>query len=316
MSKVLTSTERVVAGSEHVSINQEALEKWSAGFEIDHVNHWFNEAPFDIRTLGTRERLHYLLVFNSISFSYWADQKWKVDYEGEKIDGAYGMIGALGRGIREGVPVTDFSYLADISEADLEHLLRGENTIPLFDRRLSTLREIGRVVRDRFSGNLMELIHSVTSSDELLNAVVALFPSFEDETEYKGETVHFLKRAQLFVADIFQAVEETRDSLKNIAGITACADYKLPQMMRRFGIFEYSEELEERITAKEEIPAGHPFEVEIRANTIWAVENMKRVIQKRFPAVDAIEVNDHLWLISQTKLPSDEPYHRTRTTAY
>lgn len=316
MSQVLKTTQKVVAQSEHVSINEEALKKWSNDFRPDHVNHWLNEAPFDIRTLSTRERLHYLLVFNSISFSYWADQKWKIDYRGQRIDGAYGMIGALGRGIEDGVPVTDFSYLADISEDDLEYLLRGENTIPLFEIRLATLREIGRVVRDRFSGNLIELILSVNSAEELLEAVVALFPSFKDETEYNRNKVLFLKRAQLFVADIFQAVEETRASLRSIAGITACADYKLPQMMRRFGIFEYSSTLEEKISSQEEIPAGTPFEVEIRANTIWAVEKMKRAIKQRFPEVESIEVNDHLWLVSQTKLSTDEPYHRTRTTAY
>ena len=61
-----------------------------------------------------------------------------------------------------------------------------------------------------------------------------------------------------------------------------------------------------------QIPKGHKHEVEIRANTIWAVEFIKEQLKK----YDSTHVNDHLWLLGQDKLPGDKPYHRTRTTSY
>ena len=52
-------------------------------------------------------------------------------------------------------------------------------------------------------------------------------------------------------------------------------------------------------------------EVEIRANTIWANELIKKELKKKIPNINSIHVNDHLWLLGQCK-----PYHLTRTTAY
>ncbi len=316
MSEVLKSTLQAAQEADHVSINRNALNSWCEKFTPQNINHWFNEAPFNIQTLNPRERLHFLLVFNSISFSYWSDNKWHITYKDQQLDGAYGMIAALGRAIEDGIPITNYNFLAQLSEKNFQYILRGENKIPLFQRRLEILREIGKILQSEFSGETIKLIESVSSSEELLVKLVKLFPSFQDTSLYKGRKVSFNKRAQLFIADAFQAVEETRKSIKDISSITACADYKLPLVLRRHKIFEYSDKLNQHIRSQKQIGSGHPFEIEIRSNTIRAVELMKAEIKKRIPEITSIQINDHLWLISQEKLATDEPYHRTRTTAY
>ena len=100
--------------------------------------------------------------------------------------------------------------------------------------------------------------------------------------------------------------------LSGLENLTACADYKLPQVLRRYGILSYSPDLAYKIDAQIPLRKGSQEEVEIRANTIWAVELMKKALKKRLPGVDSIHVNDHLWLLSQQK----GFYHLTRTTAY
>lgn len=65
-----------------------------------------------------------------------------------------------------------------------------------------------------------------------------------------------------------------------------------------------------------EIPSDSPEEVEIRANTIWAVEYMRLRIAERTPNINALMINDQLWLAGQEKRATDKPYHLTRTTAY
>ena len=57
-------------------------------------------------------------------------------------------------------------------------------------------------------------------------------------------------------------------------------------------------------------------EVEIRANTIWANEFIKEELKKKIPNISSIHVNDHLWLLGQSKIIRSKPYHLTRTTAY
>ena len=62
------------------------------------------------------------------------------------------------------------------------------------------------------------------------------------------------------------------------------------------------------------IEAGSPCEVEIRAATVWAVELLRRELERRGRSLLAVEVDWLLWHTSQRRqMP---PHHRTRTTFY
>ncbi|MBI5398097.1 hypothetical protein HZB03_01415 [Candidatus Woesearchaeota archaeon] len=197
-------------------------------------------------------------------------------------------------------------------------VLRANVEIPLLDERLKVLNEVGSVLTRRYDadfGNFVECANG--DALRLLNMIVTQFPSFNDVSMYIGKKVYFWKRAQLLVGDIFQAFDARGyGDLKNVGQLTTCADYKLPQVLRRLGILEYSKDLASRIDKKIAIPKDSEKEVEIRANTIWAVEFIKQKIQERIPDIDSLHVNDHLWLAGQVKSPNDKPYHLTRTTFY
>jgi len=98
--------------------------------------------------------------------------------------------------------------------------------------------------------------------------------------------------------------------------LTACADYKLPQILRKLEILNYSRELAEKVDNKIELKKGCEEEIEIRASTIWTVKFIENELEKKIPKIDSLHVNDHLWLMSQNKSLGDKPYHRIRTTAY
>ncbi len=150
-----------------------------------------------------------------------------------------------------------------------------------------------------------------------MELILRHFPSFNDFSPYKGKTIYFQKRAQLLVADIYQMFQgKGYGNMKKLNKITACADYKLPMVLRNVGILEYSKELENKIDKKEEILKDSEEEVEIRANTIWANEFIKEELKKKIKKIDSIHVNDHLWLLGQIKYPKNKPYHLTRTTSY
>ena len=142
-------------------------------------------------------------------------------------------------------------------------------------------------------------------------------PSFEDTADYNGTRVHFYKRAQLLVSDIYQAFgNKGPGELTKMDQFTACADYKIPQVLRKLGILQYDISISEKIDSMVLLSHGCKEEVEIRAATIWAVELITRKLKRTVPSINAIHVNDHLWLLGQQKSPADKPYHRTLTTAY
>ncbi len=140
------------------------------------------------------------------------------------------------------------------------------------------------------------------------NSHLSHFPSFRDEWKYGEQKIEFNKRAQLLAANLSYKVGH----LSNVDQLTACADYKLPQVLRRHGILQYDEELQRKIRHLKEIPAGSGEEIEIRAHTIYAVELIKEEIK----CLTSSQINDLLWLEGQIKMRTDEPYHRTRTIAY
>jgi hypothetical protein len=314
MNKILETTNFVIKHSKRVRINKEKIKEFCEHFSESHINHWLNESPFDFSILSEKDKISFLLVLDSISFSYWGNPKWSVKYKGEIFDGAWGMITSLGKAVENKVPILNMRYLSKINEKYFEKITQGNVKIPLFEERVEILKEIGTIVTEKFQGDFSNLIKkSENDAIKLLNLIITNFPSFEDSCLYLGKRIYFYKRAQLLVSDIHQMLDL---KLKNINQLTACADYKLPKILRQLGILEYSEELENKIDNKIELPRGSEEEIEIRAGTIWANEFIKKELKKKIPKINTIHINDHLWLLGQTKSEKDKPYHLTRTTAY
>jgi len=318
MNKILETTKYVVENSDSVKINHERVEEFSNGFDHGKVVHWLSAAPYDFSHLSDEEKLHFVFLFNALSFSYWGSPKWTVEYKDKKHDGSWGMILALGRGLDEGAALLDFEYCSQISREEFSKILRGNTEIPLFAERWKILREIGTNMVAKYNAKVRNLINEAQgNAQKLVELVVQNFPSFSDTSSYKNREIYFYKRAQLFIADIYQLFGgKNFGALNNVDKLTACADYKLPQILRKVGILEYTTTLAEKVDNKTEIPHSSPEEVEIRANTIWAVEFIKEEVKKRNPQILSFEVNDHLWLTTQEKFDGENHYHRTRTIAY
>lgn len=274
------------------------------------------------------------LLLDALNFCFWpdgvaSDRRWGVRYHGKRYDGYWGLAAALSRAVEEGAPLFDPAALADISEAEVARILRpdeeraGTPDIPLLDKRVAHIREVGEGLlrwQERLPGQpaVVTLIESAEGSGPALaRQVIDDFPSFNDVTTYDGEAVHLFKRAQILIADLAGTFEgEGLGQFHDLDELTVFADYKVPQVLRRFGILVYDDELAERIARYEPIPAGSAAEVEIRAATVWAGELLRRAMAARQITLHAFELDWTLWVAGQF-LPGDaEPYHRTRTVFY
>ena len=96
------------------------------------------------------------------------------------------------------------------------------------------------------------------------------------------------------------------------AALTIFADYKLPQVLRHYGVLAYSPALANNATL---IPPGDPREVEIRAATIIACERLRAVLAQAGINTLATQIDwNHLG--QAAKKEAMRPYHRTRTIFY
>lgn len=96
------------------------------------------------------------------------------------------------------------------TEDVLRHVFRSSTSeeIPMFSLRVHCLREAGRVLHEHFDGSIVTLIRDAKgSAAALVNLLADRFACFKDESTYERKKVRFLKRAQIFVADLWAAFE-------------------------------------------------------------------------------------------------------------
>lgn len=149
---------------------------------------------------------------------------------------------------------------------------------------------------------------------------------FRDTSIYNGRLIHFYKRAQILVADLWGAYKQPKDPyhpccFHDIQELTMFADYRIPQILRQIGILEYSPELTLAIDSLEEIPFGSKQEVEIRACTVVAVEMLHHELlctSSEWVGRPVLELDWLLWQWGEERCRDADmpPHHRTQTIYY
>lgn len=314
MSKILESIAPVIEQANHVSISRQKLEDFCAKFSGLESNF---KQPFKSVSLSPIEKMQLDFAFNAANFCYWKEPKWTIVHQGNRISGAYGMKAAFNRALEEGFPLTDPIYIETLSEEDFEQIIRGEGTLPLIAERLSFLHQAGRILREKYELSVGNLVESGKGDAlQLLDEITSNFPCYDDSVEYRGRKVLFHKRAQLFVNNAHNILVNEGSGLSRTEELTALADYKVPQLLRNRGILEYGESLAQRIDNYELISAGSNEEVEIRAFTLEACEQIAEDLRGKFPGLKVIDLDRWLYLESKKPSPSDKPHHRAITTAH
>jgi hypothetical protein len=100
-----------------------------------------------------------------------------------------------------------------------------------------------------------------------VNILARDFTSFRDEHRFNGrrKPVRFLKRAQIFVADLWACFEgEGHGAFRDIDKITMFADYRVPQILCGLGCIYYSPPLDAAVRAGKLIDSGSSWELQIR----------------------------------------------------
>ncbi|ETV73198.1 hypothetical protein, variant 2 [Aphanomyces astaci] len=201
-------------------------------------------------------------------------------------------------------------------------------TPPQLDERVRKVRELGAGLARYFDGWALNVIRASNfSAVECLRLVLAHFPGFQDHTVYNGDQVFLYKRVQILVGDVWAAygrsIVDVADPSTHVIGgfydidrLTMFADYRVPQVLRPEGVLQYSLALDALIQAKTPIPSGNLMEVEIRACTIQAVEQLHAVLTAKGHRIKVIELDWLLWQIGENAKDHLPNHHRTWSVFY
>lgn len=90
------------------------------------------------------------------------------------------------------------------------------------------------------------------------------------------------KRAQIFAADLWGAFKgQGYGDFNDIESVTMFADYIVPAVLQQLGVLKYSPSLSNVIESNREINSGSEEEIELRACSIHAVEEIRELIRRK-----------------------------------
>jgi hypothetical protein len=185
-------------------------------------------------------------------------------------------------------------------------------------RRLKNLNELWHALLSEYSGKAHLFVEGAAGSAvKLARLLSEKLPSFRDFSAYLGQKAVFLKRAQIFAADLHSAFGGTKlGRFTDMDELTAFADYKLPQVLRHLGVLSYGQDLSNRVDQQIFLEAGSLEEVEIRANTLWGVELIRQELDRAGKGLRSFEIDWTLWNLGQQREFRKRPYHRIVTSFY
>lgn len=306
--KVLDSCRYVMNNSQYVKIDYKKLDQFISQIDTDNLKNWLLFNPYNLLELGVEKIVNFLLFFEAIDYSFFGEPKWTIKTDEGYKDGSDALMYIMLKYIKENNNY-DFDNL---TFNEFSSMLSGNVKIPLLKERYDTLNKISKVIKEKMGGNFYNYIKNVITDNELLSLIISNFESFKDEREYNGKTIYFYKLAQLLTSDILQIREELENINVTYSNLIGCADYKIPQTLRALDIIKYDQRLSEIVDSRKEIPISSKYEVEIRASQIVVIDYIKSKLNN----VNAIDINDFLFLYSKKVKDIAKPYHLCRNTNY
>jgi hypothetical protein len=318
--EVLATAKEVSEQSSHVHIDRGALKAFSKMLLGRDVAPGTWAPQFHFRGAG-ESMVSYLLALDTINFCFWPrkdEPRWEIPCESGWLSGYYALAVALKTALESGLPLANAEYLASLKLDQLRRILGGRGELQLMPQRLENLRALGELLLREYEGRASDLVQAAGRSAVSLARILAeKLNSFRDIADYHGKKVYFYKRAQLFAADLHGAFGGKEwGSFTDMEELTAFADYKLPQVLRDAGVLTYEAELASKVDQVIHLEPGSPDEVEIRSNTIWAVDLIWEELKQRGKDFRAFEIDWLLWTLGQSDEFRAKPYHRTATIFY
>jgi hypothetical protein len=280
LNTVFETAEKFMADPQHVTINEENLEKLASDMKQSGVTKFPNELGLD--DIDTIKEVKLELLASSINYCYWygradvrpcdASSTMMYDLLKESYE-AYGEVNMeMIAAFRSKMSLHRFPMIEDRAV----HLIETFNTFNFLPAVINEERD---------------------QVEYIVKALVVCLPGFASDI--------FLKRASLFCMQLNRKLgwyEETMNELP------VPADYQVPKMLRGFGTIQYGSLLSSMIERSVLIPKYSILECEIRAATIMAVKKLSEIL-----GWASQEIDSWLWL---RRKACEDPFHLTVTTDY
>ncbi len=189
--------------------------------------------------------------------------------------------------------------------------------------------QLGTFLADNYRDSFAYFFAAIAQSSEALISELARLSFYQDGYRWKGILFQPAKKAQITASDLALVATHHRGlgtemgifDFPSSRSLTAFADNSLPHVLSTDGVLVYSDALAAHIAKGEELAYGSPAEIEIRAATITAIDDLAWALTQRWRRqVTAAETDAMVW--RKKHLPSQRARyratrsHKTRSVFY
>lgn len=302
--------EYVVNNSKYVTIDYDKLDSFIKEIKENNYSHWSNNFNLNITE---EEWILLCFIIESMNFCFWKKPKWIMEYKGNTFSGSNALFNSIIKEVENNKEFFNIDYLNKLNKEEFNKIFEGiEGICPFLDKRFNNFKEVVNYIKNH---DFYNELYSINSDIELLNYITSNFKCFDDKSNYKGKTIHFNKRANLLVNDLFNVSSKIKNNIKSVSNLFGCADYGIPRTFREYGILNYNKELANLVDNEKEVKHDSEMEIEIRANMLYVIEIIKEELNKRNIKVNSIELDNIIWLMGK-RIGHNTPVHHTETIYY
>ncbi len=231
------------------------------------------------------------------------------------MSGSNALFYSIIKEVQNNPDFLNIDYLYNSTKEELKKVFNAvSGEISLFNERYNNFKETVTFIHD--NNSFYNYLYSFKSDIQLEQYIINNLSSFDDKSEYKNHIIHFNKRANLLVNDLYHISKTIRENIGNVNNLTGCADYGIPRTLRDYGILEYAHKLQELIDNEKEILHDSEMEIEIRANMLYVIELIKEGLKKKNIYINSVELDNIIWLMGKKNQDRKSISHHTITIFY
>lgn len=303
--------EYINKNSDYVSVDFNKIENFVQSISNWKYNYWMSDLK---EYLDEKKCIIFAFLCESINFCFWGNEN-NNDNNYENYIGSEELFSNLKQSIKNDASILELNRLMNITEEEFINIIGIEfKDSPLFQVRYKLLKDTIYVIYNK-NENFYKELFSLKSDIELLNYITQNFWHFDDMSKYKNQIIRFNKRATLLVNDLYQLSDTIKNNIKSLDNLTGCADYAVPRLLCECGILNYNDELSKIIYSNSLIEHNSGMEIEIRANTLYALELIKDALKEKNIYLNSVEIDNIIWNMRTDKEHS-MPVHKTITIYY
>ena len=153
LDKVLETCKFVVDNAKHVNINYDKVnELIDELLEFNNV-YYLTKVPYPIYDIDTRDIVNFLLIYDSIDFSFWGEPKWTINVNGQFLDGGIALLHCIFNLFNNCDSRLVYKKIENMSLDQIKEILKGNVDIPLLEERYRIITRIAKIVNEKMNGS-------------------------------------------------------------------------------------------------------------------------------------------------------------------